>query len=167
MRSSWEVWDPAGPPSVPCWPNGSSPPHIFTCLICGESYIYRVLRNDSSVHSVAVTPSCATVVLTISSSSSVTLSPFFFFPWERISWIFLCCHYASFLTVSLGFLKLFFNFPWASFATSHERGLASCLTILFWGLAYCLRTIWSEWTRSEQSPLACSKNPLRVSINEG
>jgi hypothetical protein len=64
------------------------PPHL-TCLMCGESYIYRVLRNDSSVHSVAVARSCDTLVLTASSSSSsVTSSPFFILPRERVNWLF-------------------------------------------------------------------------------
>jgi hypothetical protein len=49
-----------GLPNVLYWPFISLPPHNFTCLICGESSIYRVLRNNSSV---TATQSCDTVVL--------------------------------------------------------------------------------------------------------
>ncbi len=71
--------------NVSCWPFVSPPPHL-TCLMCGESYIYWALRNSFSVHSVAVTQSCDTLVLTVSSSSSsATLAPFFILPWERAS----------------------------------------------------------------------------------
>ncbi len=66
-----------------------SPPHILTCLICEESYIYSVLRNNSSVHSVAITRSCNTLVLTASSQlSTATSYPFWTLPWERVSWPF-------------------------------------------------------------------------------
>ncbi len=44
VRFSWDVWDPAGPPNVLCWPSVSlptPPPPRFTCLIWGsELYIY-------------------------------------------------------------------------------------------------------------------------------
>ncbi len=78
----------------------SPPPHL-TCLMCEESYTYRVLRNNSSVHSVSVTRS--------SSSSLATASLFFILPWERVSSPFLGCYYCP--TSSLGFLDLCSNSP--------------------------------------------------------
>ncbi len=88
MRSGWKVCNPAGP--IECVVLTI---HILLLmvdhLICRESYIYGVLRKNSSVHSVAVTQSCDTLVVTASSSlSSATSSPFFFLPWERVSWTF-------------------------------------------------------------------------------
>ncbi len=75
VNPSWNCWrcriDCPDPP----------PPSCLTFLICWKSYIYWVLRNNS-VNSAAVTLSCDTLVLTASS----TLSPFFFLPWERVSW---------------------------------------------------------------------------------
>ncbi len=68
-------------------------------------------------------------------TSSATSSLFFFLPWERVCWTLLGCHYASFLTRSLGFLELFSNSP---------LSLSGCLP---WGPASCpaiTRTIWSE-----------------------
>ncbi len=101
-------WDLAGPPNVLCWPSVSFPPHVFTCPICEESYIYWGKGNNGSIRRVAVTLSRDTLVLTTSSSSSSsTSSPFFFLPWERVCWTFWDCHYASFPTRSLGFLQLF------------------------------------------------------------
>ncbi len=64
----------------------SPPPLIVDRLICGETCIYWVLRNNPSVHSVAVALSCDTLVLATSSSSSLlTSSSFFFLPWEKKS----------------------------------------------------------------------------------
>jgi hypothetical protein len=121
----------------------SPPLPCFTCLICGESYMYRVQRNNSSVHSVTVTLSCGALVRTTSSSSSSsTSSHFFFLPWKRESWAFFGCHYASFLTRSLGFLKLFSlerlwpPLAWSSLLPDHHE------------------TIWSEWTWAWWSPLS-------------
>jgi hypothetical protein len=77
-------------------------------LLATAWYVERVIYtewNNSSVHSVAVTLSCDTLTESTSSSSS-TWTPFFFLPWERISWIFLGYHYASFVARSLGFLEL-------------------------------------------------------------
>jgi hypothetical protein len=74
--------------NMSCWPP-ISPPHIFTFLIRGESMysIYRVLRNNSYVHSVAVTWSCGTLVPTaLWSSSSATSSSFLILPWERVQY---------------------------------------------------------------------------------
>ncbi len=108
--------------------------------------IYWLLKNNSSVHSVAVSLSSDTLVLTASSSSSSsTSSPIFFLPWERLSLIFLGCHYASFLKRSFGFLELFSNSPLSFFGR------------LLWGLASHLtsmRNIWSEWTRAWWSSLS-------------
>jgi hypothetical protein len=116
MRHSWEVWGPTSPHIVACGSSISPPPSCFTCLICGESNIYWVLRNNSSVHSVDVTLSCDTLVLiTSSSSTSLTSSPFFFLPQERVSWTFFGCHYSSFLTRSLAFLELICNTPLSTF----------------------------------------------------
>ncbi len=91
-RSSWEVWNPAGTAkcimlTICILP---PPPHIWP-VWCVERAIYiRVLRNNSLVHSVAVTRSCDILVLTTSSSSSSdTSSPFFILLWERVSWPFL------------------------------------------------------------------------------
>ncbi len=175
MRSSaGRLDDQLGPMNVWCWPP-VSPPSCLTFVICGESYKYRVMWNNSSVHSVVVTQSCDILVLT-SSSSPATSSPFFFFPWERRTFL-------------LDFLELFLNsplsvfghfswgpafrlaimrtiwtewtrapdgLPWASIvlnAFGHfSRGLASHLTVP--------RTIWSEWTQSGLSPLTCYKIPL-------
>ncbi len=140
------------PINVSCWPLASSPPpSCLTFLICKESYtvyVYRVLRNNSPVHSVTVTWSCDTLVLTASSSSSsATLPPFFFLPWESVSWTFLGCHYASFLTRSL----VVSNSPLSVFGHL-SRCPASHLAIT--------RTIWYEWIRSGQYPLACCKMPF-------
>jgi hypothetical protein len=99
------------------------------------------------------------------------------------------CHYASFLTRSLGFLELFskrsLECLWPPFTRSslppnhHKNHLIwgdSRLMVPLWinlalsafgrllrGPASCLtvpRTIWSEWTQSEQYPLAWSKIPF-------
>jgi hypothetical protein len=109
-----------------------------------------------------------------------------FLPRERVSWTFflLSLYCTSFLTRSLGFLELFSNSPlsvfvchWSSLLPdryeNHLIWVDSSLVVppwvslalstfgfLFWGPASCLtlpRTIWFEWTQSEQSPLVCSK----------
>ncbi len=91
-RCETQVWNLY----VLCWLYISFPPHIFTGLIYWV--IYWVLRNNSLVHSFAVTRFCDTLVLTISSSlsSTATSSPFFTIAWERVSWPFLGNHYAYF-----------------------------------------------------------------------
>ncbi len=91
-------------------------------LICRDSYIYRVLRNNFSVHSATVTRSCDTLVLTASSSSSLLEAtyPVFFLCWEIVSWTFLGCHYAHFLNRSIGFLELFSSSPLSIFGCLHE-----------------------------------------------
>ncbi len=91
-------------------------------LMCWESYIYWVLRNNFP-HSDPVTRSCDTLVLTASSSSSSSAtSPPFFLPWERASWTFLGRHYASFPTRSLALASLncFPTLPWARLVASHS-----------------------------------------------
>ncbi len=147
-RKLWNLrWGPAGRCETQLAPLMwrvdclySPPPQGFTCVICGESYIYWVQGNNSSVCSVAVTLSCDTLVLTTLSSFSLsTSSLFFFLPWERVSWTFLGCHYANFLTRSLGCLERFSNSP-LSFLGCLSHGPASRLSIT--------RTIWWEWTRS-------------------
>ncbi len=61
------------------------PPHTFP-LIWAESYKYWVLRKNSLVLSVAVAWFWDTLVLTSpSSSASLSTSPFFNIPWERVS----------------------------------------------------------------------------------
>jgi hypothetical protein len=62
-RTSWEVWNPIGIVLCHIARPFPPPPFIFTCLICGESYTYQALRNNSSVHSVAVTQFCDTLIL--------------------------------------------------------------------------------------------------------
>jgi hypothetical protein len=85
----WSCETNLGQLKVSCWPSLSPPLPWLTLLICRGSYIYWVLRNNSSVHNVAVTRSYDTLVLTsLSSSSSATSSPFFFLPWERVIWTF-------------------------------------------------------------------------------
>ncbi len=111
MRSSLEVGAPAIPLMCRFDRLYPSPSSCFTCLICGESYVYWVQGNDSSVHSVTVTLFYDTLVLTAlswsSSSSSLASSPFLFLPWESISLNFLGSCYGNFMTRSLGFLELF------------------------------------------------------------
>jgi hypothetical protein len=130
-------------------------PSLVTCLICVKSNIYCVQRNNSSVHSVAVTLSCDTLFLTTSS--------FFFLPQKRVIWIFF------WLTLSQQPLKRSSLLP--DYRKNHLIWMDSSLMVplsalgrLFRGPASRLTvsgTIWSEWTRSEQSPLAsCSKIPL-------
>ncbi len=83
QRSSWEMYTHLG-----CYMcRVFRPlPHIFTCLLCRESYIDRVLRNNSSVHSLIVTRVCDTLFLNASSSSSTaTSSSFLTIPQERVS----------------------------------------------------------------------------------
>jgi uncharacterized membrane protein YdbT with pleckstrin-like domain len=84
VRPSWVCW------MCPIDRLHLPPPSWLTILDVGVLYIYCVLRNNSSVQSVAVTRSRDTLVLTASSSSSssATSSPFFFLPWERVSWTF-------------------------------------------------------------------------------
>ncbi len=73
-----------GPLYVLCWPSESCPPPHLYLFYIGDSYIYWILRNNTSIISVTITQSCDTLVLTASSSSSsLTSSPFFFLPWER------------------------------------------------------------------------------------
>ncbi len=94
-------------------PQYPTPPHLFTCLTCGEIYKYWVLRNNSSV---ALTWSCDKLIFTASSSSSSTISsPFFILLWERVSWPFFRLLQCMFLTRSLGFLESFSNSPLSSF----------------------------------------------------
>jgi hypothetical protein len=123
------------------------PPHIWpSWYVKRASYTYWLLRNNSSVHSIAVTCSYEELVLTASSSSSsATSSPFLILPWERVSWTFLGCHYASFPTRSLGCLVLLFNSPLSVFGHL-SRGPASCLAIR--------RNIWSKWTQAWWPPLS-------------
>ncbi len=85
------------------------PPH-FTCLICGESYIYWVLRNNSWVHtcSVSVTWSCHTgshsivIIVTRNIISLLSLT-------QRKSKLTLLSRLSLclFLVKPLGFLELF------------------------------------------------------------
>jgi hypothetical protein len=95
--------------------------NLSTCWYAGRA-IYTECWGTIPQYSVAVTRSCDTLVLTTSSSSSpsATSSPFFFLPWQRVSWTFLVCHYASFPTRSLGFLELFSTFPLSVFGACHE-----------------------------------------------
>ncbi len=119
-------------------------PSCLTCPLCRESYIYWVLRNNSSVPNVAITLSCDTLILTTSSSSScLTSSPFFFLPQERVSWTSFGYLDASFPIRSLGFVEMFSNSHLSIFIRL-SLGPASCLTIM--------RTIWSEWTQAWWSP---------------
>ncbi len=76
----------------------------LACLICWESHIYLVLRNNSSVHSIIVTQSCDTLApIASSSSSAATSSPFHLSPRK------------SKLTLFLAVTMLVFNFvPWLS-----------------------------------------------------
>ncbi len=70
----------------------------------GSRHINWVLRNNSSVHSVAVAGFCDALVLT--ASAMTMTSSFFIVPWERVSWLFLLDW-----SRSLGFLELFSNSP--------------------------------------------------------
>jgi hypothetical protein len=119
-RNSWEVWNSAVTAQCVLLTNRMVL-HFFTCLICGESYVYWALRNSSSVHSVAVTRSCDTQDLTTSSSSSSTATtyPFFILHWERVSWPFLDCNYCIpvFQLGPLAFLSFFHLSLWAFLAT--------------------------------------------------
>ncbi len=104
-----------------------SPPHSFTCLICGESYICWVQGNNSWECIVAVTLSCDTLTLTtLSSFSLTTSSPFFFLPWERLGCTFLGCTMPVFWLGSLAVWRGFPTLPWASLAASHEVQPPSC-----------------------------------------
>ncbi len=76
----------------------------------GELYIYWVQRNNSSVHSDAVTQSCYTLVLTniifiIRNFISLLL---LILRTSRLN-LFLGYHYATFPIRSLGFLEIFFQ----------------------------------------------------------
>ncbi len=208
LIGSFATYDEAQLAGVrPSWPTqcvvltvGNLPPSCFyLCYMSRELYIlsaeeqYWLLRNKSLVYSVAVTLSCDTLVLTSSSSfSSSTSFPFLFLPWERVGWFFLGCHDASFLTRSLGFIKLFSYSPLMSLTTSHQvqppawpspvpsdlsrlepnaptwvRLVLSTFVRLFWDPASQVtvpRTIWSEWTQSEQSPWFAVRSPLSVSL---
>ncbi len=67
VKPSWARWMccvDCPYPSCPC------PPHCWPSDMWGETSIFWVLRNNSSIHSIAVTQSCGTLVLTASSSSS-------------------------------------------------------------------------------------------------
>ncbi len=133
-----ETW--LGPVHVICWPS------ISSYLICRESYIYWVQRNNSSVYSVAVTQSCYTLVLTniifiISNFISLLL---LILRTSRLN-LFLGYHYATFPIRSLGFLEFYPNPPLSIFCQL-SRGSASHLAIM--------RTIWPEWTRALWPPLS-------------
>jgi hypothetical protein len=101
-------------------PYPSPPPFLPVCYVERAKYGYWVLRNNSSVQSVAVTRSCDTLVLTASSLSSLaTSSPFFILPWEKVSWPFFGLSLCLFSIRSLG-LSCFPILHWASLVASHE-----------------------------------------------
>ncbi len=85
MRFGWEMCDPPGAVKCIVLTVRILPPPPLVDHWCAwrELYIYWSLRNNFSVHSVAVTLSCYTVVLTTSSSTS---SPYFFLPITRTIW---------------------------------------------------------------------------------
>ncbi len=147
-----------------------------------------MLRNNSSVHSVAVTQFCDTLVLTASTSSSNATSSshsFSSYP-ERVSWPFFRLSICLFLDRSLGFLEKIFQHSlerlvppsrWSSLQPPghHENHLTWCHSPHFASLVLSafghlsrgfslpltvLRSIFSEWTPSEQSPFGfCSFIP--------
>jgi hypothetical protein len=146
MRSSSEVGIPAGTAECVMLTVCILPPSWLTFLICGENYIYWVLRNNSSIHGVVVTQSRDTLVLIATSLHhlqhlfiiSNIISLRLLTP-RRVSWTFLGFHHASSRLGPLGFLELFSNPPLSVF--SHlSWGPASRLAIT--------RTIWSEQTRA-------------------
>ncbi len=92
------------------------------------TYINWVLRKNSSVHSVTVTWSCDTLVLTASSSSSTaTSSPFFNIPWDRVGRLFfrlsLCLFFGWF---PLAFNRCFPTLLLAPLAQLTWSSLLSC-----------------------------------------
>ncbi len=114
-------------------------------LICGESYIFWVLRNSSSVHSVTVTQSCDTLFLTASSLSSH----------QQL-------HLPSSSTLTMSKLILF------RLSLCQFSDVAPWLPrVVFW---LSLERLWPPLTRSSLPPghhenhliLACSKIPLSV-----
>ncbi len=144
LESCKLYWGPArtcetqvGLLDVTCLPSVSSAP-LHGLYVGRAIYVYWVLRNYSSVHNVAVTWSCNTLVLTTSSSSSATSSSFFILPRERVSWTFsrlLLCEFSDYV-------------PWLSRVVFQFSlgGLWQPLTrsSLLHGHQ---RTIWSEWIR--------------------
>ncbi len=125
-----------------CLPNVSSwlsvsflPSHGWPMTIwyAGRA-IYCILSAEehSSVHSVAVTLSCDTLVLTV--SSSATLSPFFFLSWERVSWTFLSIP----LCRQTSFYMFCYTFDKSKWHTTNKHTflgfLRGCLDSLFFSL---------------------------------
>jgi hypothetical protein len=162
--------------NVSQWPSIIFPSHGWPFWYVGRA-IYTECWGTISQYTVSLSLDFVTRwfsphhhQLHISSSSS--------YP-KKVSWTFLGCPYASFLTRSLCFLLFFSNSllsvcghlsreppglnglkpdgpPWASLVLSIfdrlSQGSLSCLTVM--------RTIWSEWTRSGQSPTVCCNIPL-------
>ncbi len=154
------------------------PTFLLVYVIGGEGYICLVLRNNSSVHSVAVAWSVDILVLTASSLSlTVTSSPFFIFPWEWASYLFFRLLLCLFLLWPGLPIVVFQLSPWVPSSnvnvvwpptwpddvppfsylvlrpfSSLSQGPASHLTFP--------RTIWSDWTQFRQSSLALCNSPL-------
>ncbi len=122
-RVSWEVWSQPGLLYMLCWLFVSFPPsHIFTCLICEENYIYRILRNNWSIHSVTVTRICDTagshlIIIIIINCNIISLSPYheieYFDPENNNNHLWVNKHHTrtstrlTYFRLSIGFLKAF------------------------------------------------------------
>ncbi len=134
IKSSWEVWNPAGPPHESCWLSVSSPPSVLFVWYVGRA-IYTVLsakeqflRTQCLCHSVLWhTGPHHIIIIFISHLLLLTLRKSklnFFWQFSNLApWI----------------LKLFVNSLLSIFGCL-SRGPASRLTII--------RTIWSKCTQS-------------------
>ncbi len=161
------------------WPSISCPSHT-SVVIWRDSYLYWVLRNNSPVHSIAVTGLCETLVLTSSSSTTQMTSPFFIIPLGMSELTHFRLPLGQFLVRSHGFLEFFSNSlfehlwpplawpsqelsdlsgfklagpPWATVAL-FRAFFCHCLTAVQLPCLTVLRTFWSERTQFRKSSLA-------------
>jgi hypothetical protein len=100
MRSSWETWNPAGLP----------PTHFYLSDV--EGAIYTECRGTIPQYTVLLTLCLVTHWFSLRRHH---LNHHYHLPsslyLEKVSWFYLGCHYASFLTRYLGFPDLFSNPP--------------------------------------------------------
>ncbi len=148
MKPSWEVRGPAGPTKCIVTVYIILPPlHGWPSDMQGDLYIHVLSADDQFLSTqchcyLVLWHSCSYCIIIFCLISFIS---FFFLLCQRVSWNFLGCLPASFLTRSFGLLELFSISPLSVFGCL-SKGSASCLAIM--------RTIWSAWTQAWRSALS-------------